>query len=367
MTRLINHNIITGGTADFTCHEVNADGTLIELHMPVGGDFGGTAIDNAFRNLLNKIFGADIIQKFKTNDLECYFELFDTFETKKRTFDGSQHLVFCFPNRLLEIFEDQVGQSVTETLKASDYSGHVIFKPEIGKVAISCALAKNLFDTAVTKIVDKIQELLCAVPNVQFLLLVGGFSNSPYLRDILKETFDQKDTYNDSKLKVIFFQDSEWAVVKGAVIYGLQPTAIESRVCKYTYGIAKMMRFKSNHSLKKRIEVNGVAWCDGLFNKHIEVGTAVRVGDEYPPQEYFPITEDMKHAVLEVYASTEKNPTYVDDPGCQFVGLIKINLTGGDLQGKVLIKLMFGGTELRIEAVEEKTGNITVGYVDCLG
>ncbi|XP_060588401.1 heat shock 70 kDa protein 12A-like [Ruditapes philippinarum] len=62
-----------GGTADITCHEVNTDGTLKELHPPTGGDFGGTNVDNAFMNVLVRIFGADIIKQFKQQCMNGYW------------------------------------------------------------------------------------------------------------------------------------------------------------------------------------------------------------------------------------------------------------------------------------------------------
>ena len=354
-----------GGTADFTCHEVNPDMTLKELQKPSGGDYGGTTVDNAFRSILNRVFGADIINKFKLNHMGEFYELFDRFEVKKRYFEGTDKMTLQFPYSLLELYEKHAQETVNETLETSPYRGRVVFKKD--KIVISLDLVKDIFNEAVNKIVEKTNELLQAVNNIEAVVLVGGFSESPYLNRIMKTKFNGIKVFRNS-VQVLTPKEPASAVIKGAVINGHQPTAIDSRVCKYTYGIGRMMWFDDHvHPINKRIEVDDTAWCDDLFNKHIEIGQTVRLGDEFEEQEYFPITADMKQGVLEVYASTTKNPQFIDEPNCQLVGLIKIDLTGGDADAKVLVKLIFGGTELIIEAREEKTGKTTVGPVDFLG
>ena len=329
-----------------------------ELQKPCGGDFGGTTVDNAFYQLLVKVFGADTLQRFKKTHIEVYYDLLGRFEVKKKNFQGDQHMILQFPMSLLTFYEDEVGESVKETLNSSAYKDRIDFRQD--KIILSLSLANELFDTAVHKIVDRITDILKSVNNVNALVLVGGFSESPYLQRRMKKEFGDRVTILSPK-------EPASAVIKGAVMYGHNPQVIDSRVCKYTYGIARMMRFKDYHSRRKRIVVSGVSWCDDLFNKHIEVGQTVHVNEDFEAHEYFPVTQDMRHGCLEVYASTEKNPTYVDEEGCQHVGIIRIDLTGGDVKAKVLVKLIFGGTELRVEAVEEKTGKQTIGSVDFLG
>lgn len=355
-----------GGTADFTCHEVNMDQTLKELQKPSGGDYGGTTVDNAFRKILNKIFGANVLDLFKRQNMEEYCDLFDRFQLKKKTFDGNEKIILVFPLALLELFEDETEETVDETLKTSPYKGRVEFK--LGKMFITVDLAKDIFNEAVQKIVDKTSDLLKAVSDIEALVLVGGFSESPYLQEVMKKKFDMKTMFDSQKMLHVYSPvEPASAVIKGAVIYGHQPRAIDSRVCKYSYGIARMMRFKDHHEEKRCVTIKGVTWCNDLFNKHIEVGQNVRLDDDFKAEEYFPVIGEMKQAVLEVYVSPKHNPTYVDDEGCQLVGLIPVDLTGGDVHAKVLVKLIFGGTELRIEVVEEKTGKTTIGHVDFLG
>ena len=87
--------------------------------------------------------------------------------------------------------------------------------------------------------------------------------------------------------------------------------------------------------------------CDDIFHKHIEIGEKVSIDNQDGVQwnEYFPTLVHAKQAVLEVFASSNHNPKFIDDVGCQLVGLIKIDIDPhGDKNSKLLIRLLFGIT-----------------------
>ncbi|XP_052278633.1 heat shock 70 kDa protein 12A-like isoform X2 [Dreissena polymorpha] len=348
-----------GGTADITVHEVNHDGTLSEIHQPTGGDFGGTNVDNKFINTLVQIFGADLFQKFKQNCTDEYIDFMQSFETKKRHFNSTSRMTIRFPVKLREMYEMDIGEKVETTLAQTPFARNLEFKND--KLIISVDLAKSFFDEAIDKIDKSISDLLKKVKPLNHILLVGGFSESPYLQSVLRNTFGNM---------VIIPEEPSSAVLRGAVMYGHKPLAIAARVCKYTYGIARMMKFKQHHPPNKKIEIDGMAYCDDIFDKHIEIGTKMSVAnaEHVTAHEYFPTMSEMRQAVLEVYASPKRNPKYVDEDGCQLVGLIKVDIDPqGDIYAKILVKLMFGGTELRIQVTDVKQNIVTNANFDFLG
>jgi len=335
------------------------DGSLKELHPPTGGDFGGTAVDNKFKGLLTRIFGADILYKFKQKYMREYFEIMADFELKKKVFDGTGTIVMKFSVDLLQFYENEVGMSIQECLRQSNFVDQIEFKK--GKIVIAEEIVVGLFEEPVDKIIQTTQDLLNKVDNIDQIVTVGGFSQSPYLQSQLKIHFGN----------ILYMpEDPSLAVLKGAVMFGFNPTSIVSRVCKKTYGIARMMKFKPHHPAKKKRLLDGVEYCDDLFCKHIEIGTPVKVGDEISAKEheYFPTVVEMKQAVLEVYASNTRNPQFIDDEGCELVGLIKIDLdTKGDIWSKVLVKMIFGGTELKVKVTDVKNNTVQIAAVDFLG
>ncbi|XP_052280334.1 heat shock 70 kDa protein 12A-like [Dreissena polymorpha] len=354
-----------GGTADITVHQVNDDGTLSEIHQPTGGDFGGTNVDNKFVGILVQIFGADIFQKFKKDCMDEYLDFMQNFEIKKRNFDGSTKLILRFPIKLREMYEQDVGASVESSVNQTLFGNKLEFI--LDKLVINVELAKTLFDEAVGNIVRTVEELMVAVKPIYHILLVGGFSESPYLQSVMRKTFD---VAFGGEAKVIIPNEPSLAVVHGAVLYCLKPFAIAARVCKYTYGIARLMRFEEGHPDNKKVRIGDKYYCDDIFNKHIEIGTQINIANAeiVKAQTYYPSRSDMKQAVLEVYASPHKDPKYIDENGCQFVGLIKLDIDPkGDMYSELLVKLMFGGTELRIQVTDVKQNIVTNACVDFLG
>jgi len=335
------------------------DGSLRELHSPTGGDFGGTAVDNKFKGLLTRIFGADILYKFKQKYMREYFEMMVDFELKKASFDGSKTLTIKLSAELLPLYTTETEMSITESLRHSDLVDKIEIKP--GKLVVAKELVLEMFKEPIDKIIQATQDLLSKVDNIDQIVTVGGFSQSPYLQSQLKIHFGN----------ILFMpEEPSLAVLRGAVMFGFNPTSIVSRVCKKTYGIARMMKFKPHHPAKKKVVLGGVEWCDDLFCKHIEIGTPVKVGDEdsATEHEYYPTVSEMKQAVLEVYASNEKNPMFINDKTCEFVGLIKIDLdTQGDIWSKVLVKMIFGGTELKVKVTDVKNNTVQIASVDFLG
>lgn len=356
---MITHHL-SGGTADMTCHEVLSNDTIRELHQPNGGDFGGTNVDNKFYNTLVRIFGADVLKKFKEGYTREYWELMSDFEVKKRRFSGKERIIFKFSTTLKDIFMSEVECSVQETLHNSSLSQNIEFK--LDKMIIDVDQTKSFFDGTIKQICEATSKLIETVGDIDYVIMVGGFSESPYLQSVMRQQFGSK---------VIIPSEPSGAVVKGAVMFGHEPTVITTRLCKYTYGIAQVRKFKKGlHPDRKKVMINEVEHCDDIFNKHIEIGTEISLDLEETAEEheYFPAAPDAKQAVLEVYASTNKNPMFVDDPDCQFVGLVKIDIdTDGDYWAKHMVKMCFGGTELKIQVKDVKHDTTTCKFVSFLG
>lgn len=51
---------MSGGTVDITVHEVMDGGKLNELHKASGGAWGGTKVDESFRQFIIKLVGKNV-------------------------------------------------------------------------------------------------------------------------------------------------------------------------------------------------------------------------------------------------------------------------------------------------------------------
>ncbi|XP_052793286.1 heat shock 70 kDa protein 12A-like isoform X2 [Mya arenaria] len=344
-----------GGTADITCHRVE-DGGLKELHIPQGGGFGGTDVEEKFKKLLVDIFGLAAVKSFKEKHLKEFWEMLADFEISKRKFDGNDQLVVNFPAQFRESFGEQ--EHIDDALQKAGCCKDIEIKR--GRMFISKDKGQWIFDKTIDQVIERTQILLKVIGDVDYIVLVGGFSESKYLQTRMKETFGDK---------IVAPIEPRTAVMRGAVLFGQSPAAIQTRVSKYTYGIATMNRFKPEiHLEEKRIVIDGHEYCDDIFEKHVTIGQEITVGQNMKEMTYHPTIDNQAHAVLQVFASSKESPEYVTDEDCQQVGLVLVELnTDRKRDFEIKVKLIFGGTEIQVEVRDGHGKSIKEARMDFLG
>nr|XP_022323072.1 heat shock 70 kDa protein 12A-like [Crassostrea virginica] len=356
-----------GGTVDITVHEVQDNGTLKELHKANGGNWGGTKVDSSFRSLLASIVGEDVIEAFTTDHKYDYLDLLRDFEIKKRTIHPNltEKVTFKVPINLLETFRNVNAGGNIKTVVTSNAR----FKNKLtwtgDKIRMEANLTKALFDESCKKIVDHMHQLfkLPNVKDVYFILLVGGFAESPMLQEAVREAFRNK--------KVIVPQDAGLAVLKGAVLYGHQPKTISARVCKYTYGVEIMKIFDNAiHPQSKKVLKDEVEMCDDIFSVHVSVGKLIKVGEPQVKQIYTMTTSDQTRLSFPIYTSNQREPMYTTDVGCTHLGTLTIDMpdTSKGIDRGAFVHMTFSGTEITVTAVDKDDPTKSVSTsVDFLG
>lgn len=354
-----------GGTVDITVHEVLDDGNVRELYKANGGPWGGKSVNDAFLRFLNEVIGEETMRKFEENHRDDYLELLRDFEVKKRSIkpEIDDKITFKIPIALNETYRVVNGQDFSRNvIKNQDLGKAITFAGD--KLRIQPDKVKDLFFETSGKIVQHLKSIfrLPEVQDVQTVLMVGGFSESPMLQEAIKKGFTNK--------KVVIPLDAGLTVLKGAVIYGHHPTAIVSRVSKHTYGIKTYVNFNpEKHPENRRVVIDGVAKCEGVFDKHVEIGEEVKRGTAFGEHSYVPVSRDGTGINLKVYTTKEKTPKYTD--GCSKLGSLTVDLTDPEIvtyeDKEVLAKMIYGGTELEVEAKVVKTGKIVEAKFDFLG
>lgn len=99
--------------------------------------------------------------------------------------------------------------------------------------------AEKFFEKCINKINDHLKNLfrLKNGRGISTIILVGGFAESPMLLEGIKSTFPE--------MRTIVPKDAPWSVLRGAVIFGHDPSLIRQRRSKYTYGICVIEKFDS--------------------------------------------------------------------------------------------------------------------------
>ncbi|KAL4230094.1 hypothetical protein ACF0H5_010479 [Mactra antiquata] len=348
---------VGGGTVDITVHEVIDRSQLKELDFPSGGASGGTLVDKAFRDFLDDLVGKDVMKKFAKDCKEDYVLFLREFETKKRMINvekkGRESMKL--PITLTDLYKEKKGNTLKDDVeKVREFKEKVLISGD--KIRIDTEIMRSWFNNCCEQIVFEVSKLLSKpkCKDVQTILLVGGFSESPMLQNAMRTNFSDR--------QLIIPEDAGLVVLKGAVIFGHNPVTIKSRIAKCSYGVRVYRDFREGvHPNSKKIKVGNVYKCRDVFACHVRKGQELVVGEAQHHQRYTPLERQQISLDFDIYTSTEENPMFVTDPSCDFVGKLEVavpNMSGGNERG-VWIQMIFGGTEIVVEAKEEKTGRIS--------
>lgn len=221
---LLNGDVsfVLGKTVDISIYQKQSNGTYNELNRPTRGPWGGTKVDEAFLQMIIKIFGTSFYQKFemkddfKADDLDIHREL----ETKKSTVkpESNSKITIKLPVSLFETFEEETGEKMNEVIQQTQYANKMSFFGD--RLKMEADLLKELFREPIKMLVEHLQQLMTEdnLSDVSTLLMVGGFSESPIMQDAIMKSFPAK--------RVIVPVDAGLAVLKGAVLFGHQSNSI---------------------------------------------------------------------------------------------------------------------------------------------
>nr|XP_034311557.1 heat shock 70 kDa protein 12A [Crassostrea gigas] len=348
-----------GGTVDITVHEVKPNGHLKELDRASGGDWGGTSVDMAFKSALAEIVTEGMIEGYCHKFTGDYIELFRDFEIKKRKCgkgnSSDSFITLKIPVTFTDECQETLNTDLTTLVNKSTYKDHIFWKTD--KVRIDLPTFETFFQPACDGIVKHVKELFQSpkVKGVNKILMVGGFSESNILQDVVRRAFPN--------CQIIVPQEAGLAVLRGAVLFGCNPKAIDSRIAKYTYGVATNVEFDPEiHMESKREIIDGEDYCTDIFDKHVEKGEELIVDEAQAERSYLPMTHQQKAISFSIYTSTEDAPFYVDY--CENIGKFEVSVPVGVDDRSVNVRMIFGRTELTAEARVVKTGEIMPGQFE---
>ena len=343
---------------------MTSSGGLKEVHAASGGGWGGILVDKAFRRLLIDIVGKFVYPKFRKKETEDWLDLWRMFETKKKTVDPAKNdkVTMKLPTTLMELYKEETKQDIRDRVAESEYRDMVHFAGG-DKVRVEADLIQSLFKESIDNTVTHVKSLLRdeKARDVKAILMVGGFSESPMLQVAIKRAFP--------RLKIIIPKEASSAILRGAVIFGHNPTSITQRVLKKTYGVETMHPFdEAVHEEKYKVQRARGFRCTQIFDKHVEKGQSVVVGEALDEKSYVPTDHNQEAVHISIYASDLKDPKYTDR-GCQRLGTLEVDISDvpGDLDRAVSVSLIFGDTEIKAMARIEDTYQVVSANFDFLG
>lgn len=299
------------------------------------------------------IFGKTFINKLKTEKPNAYLDLCWEIEaTKKTVMPGAAGEVgisipYCAINALCVLEKKQSIEDVIICHNDSDNEMKVQLKDD--KLVIQTEHILTHFRCLVEMIIKEAEAAIGSI-DVSLIILVGGLANSRILIEEMKLFFPHK--------RVISPEDSNLAVLKGAVLYGHNPTIIDPRITKFTYGIEVLDCFNEQQHEKSRRQQDG--WgnycCKNAFGLIIRQNENVPLG-KIISKRYSTCFPYQKTVALNVFTSNIDNPLYTDDGTCRKIGKLIVDIPDPSKSKRSLdVQYTFGDTELKIKATEQNLG-----------
>ncbi|XP_025095769.1 heat shock 70 kDa protein 12A-like isoform X2 [Pomacea canaliculata] len=374
-----------GGTVDITVHELKDTGQLVELHRATGGPHGSTGVDEEFIALLCSIFGHDFVDNYKRNFPVGWVNLLTDFESRKRTASPLKTTSFniSLPFTFISEFRKHKGEIDHAVKRHGDSDVEWSLQ---GMLRLAPPAMHRLFAPTLISIRQAVGDVLNH-PNtrdLQYLFLVGGFAESPMLQHEIRREFGQL-------LTVLIPHDVSLAVLRGAVLFGLDPKVVSVRCARLTYGVGVLNRFDSSrHPPEKLVHRDGVDWCTDVFDRFVAINQPVALGT-CVTRRYTPARAGQMLIVLNVYSSTLPEPTFITDSGVRKCGTLCLDLrrsstseqqqhvggsdseetssaapTGIDRPREILARMSFGDTEISVAALDVTSGKEVKATIDFL-
>lgn len=176
---------------------------------------------------------------------------------------------------------------------------------------------------------------------------MGGFAENPYLMNRIKQRF------SNLVPQIIRPPNPGSAVCQGAVQLAQNPTAIDSRICKKTYGFRAVEPFQQGLDPAEFGQYyDGVLKCTNRFEVYLRKGDEVKPDDCFT-RKFKPIFDGQTLIELELYSSEEREPRYVVGESVRREGIFVIDISGDmrlEKDRRLNVSLFFGRTSLEIVA-----------------
>ncbi|RIA82248.1 hypothetical protein C1645_809689 [Glomus cerebriforme] len=343
-----------GGTVDLTTQKLLENKQLGEITERAGDFCGSTFIDKEFLNALRKILGDGAVNLLRDKNYGQMQYMIQEFSSHaKLPFTGDKSEFTSYELDLEDIAPAVMGY-VTEEIrhKMEEIDWLLVFKYED---------IKSMFDPIVERIIKMIQvQLDNNRETCSAIFLVGGFSQSKYLQNRIRQEFQ-------NRVKTISVPTFPIAAIsRGAALYGLSMInskfdldrtmsskfVINERVLKYTYGFKVSRKWKDEDPIEKRD--NGRIH---KFRSMVQRGTVVKLDQEFTSVQT-PVYPDQDIINFPIYCTTEYDAQYCDEDGMELLGNLSIYLPDVNLGIKrsILFALKFGQMEITASAKNQLTG-----------
>lgn len=340
-----NHSCVDVGTVDIVVHEKVSDiGEALqckEVAASYGGLCGGTYADQNFINFLKQKVGCYEDNVADRASLEL--EMQKNWELRKRSYTGKPDSAFAF----------SFAAGLANAWEKHDSDLGLEQRESYDELELNNDDMKQILDPVVDEIIKLIKQGV--TDKVKTIMVVGGFSASPYLMNRIMEAF------SGQLMKVINPPDPGAAICHGAVLMAVAPGhSILCRISRKTYGVNTVRRFTRGDPVEKKYNDGEGEMCRDVFSVYVYSGVELAV-DEKVYGTFQPSKSDRRIISIEVYSgSGSTDPDFITDEGVVMEGSYDMGISDGLEQGKnrkIEVSMFFGKSVIEIQGRRQNFGD----------
>ena len=349
-----------GGTVDITV-QLEEEGGVKVVTIPMGNPLGGTVINKEFSSKFQDIIGDKEFSEFLTSgDKDNVTKkaavdklVYSEFESQKVSLGKglSDDIVVEIPKALMSYYgEERISSNLPDGYEYEDDNIRITEK----------AAEATLFSKSITNLISYTFKALDSDTverdKIGTIYLVGGFGSSKLVENCVKKALNDRSL----KIEVIVPSSPTLAIATGAVMLRKNPAFIKARLADATYGIAiKEIFDPKRHELayKTYDESDKQYYCRDVFDVFLEKDEEISYNEEFFSTLHAP--DGAEEIKLEIFSSEEKSGVkYVrtpeGKPKAESLCLLIIDAPNPDSlpsrDRKIELMINFSGSEIKATA-----------------
>ncbi|RUP32912.1 hypothetical protein BC936DRAFT_138573, partial [Jimgerdemannia flammicorona] len=169
--------------------------------------------------------------------------------------------------------------------------------------------------------------------------MVGNFPNCVPLQKQMQNVIDE------FKATLVIPDQPCDAIMKGAVIYGLDPSSVSSRRARKTYGVKTLARFDDEvHPIERLVTKDDTRYCSDVFEVFVKKNEIIPSG-HIVERRILKVEKEQTQITIEILVSDEDvPPLYTDHSSVKVIGNHTVNIPMNGT-GRITTGMLFGDTE----------------------